>query len=52
MKTIYLHRNKSNGKVYIGQTIQSIENRWKNGNGYKPCTYFYKAIQKYGWENF
>ena len=52
MKTIYLHRNKSNGKVYIGQTIQPIESRWKNGNGYKTCTYFYNAIQKYGWENF
>lgn len=52
MKTIYLHRNKSNGKVYIGQTIQPIENRWKNGSGYKTCTYFYHAIQKYGWENF
>ena len=53
MKTIYLHRNKINNKVYIGQTIQNDPNdRWKNGNGYKTCTYFYRAIQKYGWENF
>ena len=52
MKTIYLHRNKINNKVYIGQTIQSPEERWKNGNGYKGCYYFYNAIQKYGWDNF
>ena len=52
MKTIYLHKNKINGKVYIGQTIQPLKNRWKNGNGYKTCYYFYNAIQKYGWENF
>ena len=52
MKTIYLHRNKINNKVYIGQTIQPVENRWKNGNGYKTCSYFYNAIQKYGWGKF
>lgn len=53
MKTIYLHRNKINNKVYIGQTIQTdLKDRWKNGAGYKTCTYFYNAIQKYGWENF
>lgn len=52
MKTIYLHRNKINNKVYIGQTIQPIEERWKNGAGYKTCYYFYNAIQKYGWDNF
>lgn len=52
MKTIYLHRNKINNKVYIGQTIQPVENRWKNGEGYKSCHYFYNAILKYGWDNF
>ena len=53
MKTIYLHRNKLNNKVYIGQTIQqNLEDRWKNGKGYKTCYYFYNAIQKYGWDNF
>lgn len=51
--TIYLHKNKINGKVYIGQTKQyPPEKRWKNGLGYKNCTHFYKAIQKYGWDNF
>ena len=52
MKTIYLHRNKINNKVYIGQTIQSLDERWKNGLGYKNSYYFYNAIQKYGWNNF
>lgn len=49
---IYLHKNKLNNKVYIGQTCQKPEYRWNNGEGYKNCSYFYKAIQKYGWENF
>ena len=50
--TIYMHRNKINKKIYIGQTCQNPQNRWKNGHGYKTCTYFNSAIQKYGWENF
>ena len=49
---IYLHKNKLNNKVYIGQTCQKPEYRWNNGEGYKNCSYFYKAIQKYGWDNF
>ena len=50
---IYMHRNKINNKVYIGQTIQSCQSRWKhNGNGYKTQNKFYSAIQKYGWDNF
>lgn len=50
--TIYLHRNKINGKVYVGRTKQQPKERWKNGHGYKTCTYFYHAIEKYGWDNF
>lgn len=52
MKTIYLHRNKINNKVYIGQTVQPVQKRWRNGAAYSTCTYFYNAIQKYGWDNF
>lgn len=50
---IYAHINKSNGKVYIGQTGHDDPNiRWKNGYGYKGNKYFWNAIQKYGWDNF
>ena len=48
-----MHKNKINGKMYIGQTCQTLKQRAQsNGNHYKPCTVFYKAIQKYGWNNF
>ena len=50
---IYMHKNKINGKVYIGQTNADPPNRrWKNGNGYDDSPLFYKAIVKYGWDNF
>ena len=49
---IYLHRNKINGKVYIGQTCQKPEKRWNYGHGYKNCPRFYSAIVSYGWSNF
>lgn len=52
MFIIYLHKNKINNKVYIGQTTQSTKERWKNGKGYKQCYYFNNAIKKYGWNNF
>lgn len=51
--TIYMHKNKINGKVYIGQTCKPLKIRWrKDGSGYKGCTKFYNAILKYGWDNF
>lgn len=48
---VYTHTNKINGKVYVGMTSQSAEQRWKNGRGYHGM-HFYRAIQKYGWDNF
>lgn len=49
---VYAHENKVNGKVYIGITSQeNPENRWQHGKGYKG-TYFYNAINKYGWDKF
>lgn len=54
---IYKHTNKINGKCYIGQTKQLLEERWKNGLGYNPYddsrfSIFWSAIKKYGWSNF
>ncbi len=50
---VYIHVNKINKKVYIGQTSQKPERRWgKNGYNYKKSSYFELAIQKYGWDNF
>lgn len=49
---IYLHKNIITKKVYIGQTKDTLERRARGGSGYQGCPYFYKAIQKDGWENF
>lgn len=49
---LYKHTNKTNKKVYIGITSWNLEKRWNKGMGYKRCPYFYRAIQKYGWDNF
>ena len=48
---VYIHKNKINGKVYVGQTFNSAQERWKNGYGYKG-QYFFEAIQEFGWDNF
>lgn len=50
--TVYIHRNKINNKVYVGQTCQKPEKRWDNGRGYETSSKFYNAILKYGWNNF
>ena len=49
---VYMHRNKINNKVYIGQTCQKPEKRWNCGRGYNTSPRFYNAILKYGWDNF
>ena len=48
---IYCHKNKINSKCYIGITQQKPKRRWQNGVGYKTQN-FYRAIEKYGWNNF
>ena len=58
MTGIYKVTNKVNGKCYIGKSID-INDRWirhrsrafqENDNSYN--SYFYRAIRKYGLENF
>jgi len=50
---VYVHRNKTNNKIYIGITNKKLSNRsGVCGKNYKNCPLFYKAIQKYGWNNF
>lgn len=50
---VYVHINKTNLKVYVGQTGQSLQRRWRDGKGYLNCdTYFSNAIKKYGWDSF
>ena len=49
---VYIHVNKINDKVYIGQTCQNLEKRFNSGKGYINCPHFYAAIQKYGWDSF
>ena len=49
---IYIHKNKINGKVYVGQTSKTLNDRSRSGEGYKHNCTFYSAIKEYGWENF
>ena len=50
---VYEHVNKINRKKYIGITCKDASVRWgSNGSGYKGSTYFYNAINKYGWDGF
>lgn len=57
MAYIYKIENDINGKLYIGKTEQSIEERFKEHcyDAYRPTMEhrpLYKAIQKYGKEHF
>ena len=56
---IYKITNKINNKCYIGQTIKNAEERWKEHQAHAFGTHpndvnktLYKAIRKYGLENF
>lgn len=49
--TVYKHTSPS-GKCYIGITSTKPQYRWWYGKGYSNNPYFYRAIQKYGWDNF
>lgn len=48
---VYVHITPNN-KLYFGITKMKPEHRWlSTGKGYKNCTLFWRAIQKYGWDN-
>jgi len=51
---IYKITHIESGRIYIGQTIGTIENRWKDHcKGYKqPTSHLHRAIQKYGVDSF
>lgn len=49
---LYEHRNKINGKRYIGITNNKTKRWYGKGKPYERCPYFWAAIQKYGWDNF
>ena len=49
--TIYLVTNTINGKQYVGYTID-LEKRLSSHKSADTDTHFYRAIRKYGWENF
>lgn len=51
---IYKATNKVNGKVYIGQTTKTLKERMNSHkkDSLRMNTYFYRAIRKYGWDNF
>ena len=49
---VYIHTNLVNGKKYVGITSQSVNDRWRNGAGYRGCEIFWKAINKYTWDGF
>ena len=49
--TVYVHTVVANGKKYVGQCTGDPRRRWgATGHRYKGQM-FYKAIQKYGWNN-
>jgi len=49
---IYCIKNKINGKCYIGQTVGNLEKRIKRHLKEKGCPLIYRALNKYGLENF
>ena len=53
MYSIYKYTNSQNGKVYIGQTSKTLDERAQSkGRNYRESARFYNAILKYGWDAF
>ena len=53
MYKVYKYTNLVNGKVYVGQTCQTLKARAQsNGINYSQNPRFYKDIKEFGWDNF
>lgn len=52
--SVYKHRHKDSGKCYIGITSKTPPSlRWgEYGRNYRTQPVFFKAILRYGWDNF
>jgi hypothetical protein len=50
--TIYLHTHRTSGKVYVGQTVATMEARWrshvKDARAKNTRSYFHAAIRAHG----
>lgn len=51
---VYKITCKLNNKIYIGQTTETLQKRWKRHIGYQlnDGTYLHNSMKKYGVENF
>lgn len=50
---VYSVTNRQNGMKYVGQTTQSMSDRWRrHRNGGRECRLLWNAICKYGHESF
>jgi len=54
MIKIYSIQDLSNGKLYIGQTCKTVEQRWKQHqyDSKRLDTYFYRALRDHGFDSF
>ena len=53
MGYIYKITNRTDNKIYVGQTIRDVEERWKDHlKKGSNCRYLKSAINKYGVDNF
>ncbi len=51
---IYKITNKITGKLYIGQTVQSLKDRWNDHKRVSKtsASYLYESMRKHGFNNF
>lgn len=54
MAVVYRFTCKTNGKVYVGKTVDLEQRLWKHRHAAKSRKNlpFYRAVRKYGWDGF